>query len=356
MSFIPSSAACALLLLPTFLMAADKPTNALDALQPRIASGELPGVHSVIVRQGEQNLVEWYFAGHDQTIGKDLGQIDFSSTTLHDVRSVTKSVVSLLVGIALNDGLITSLDAPVVSYFPEYKDLPAVTTEDVTLRHVLSMTSGWNWDEFTHPYTDPRNSEIAMELAEDPIRHVLTQPRVSKPGERFHYSGGDVALIGAVLARITGKPLDQYAVEKLFAPLGIAQHEWSKRIDVPRAASGLRLASPDMMKIAAMVAAKGKNGGQQIVPAAWIETITSQHISIPDSRAPGSGYGYFWWLGQSDGVNWVGAIGNGGQRIWMVPSLKLLVVTTMGLYDSPEQARVPATIFEAAIKAALDSM
>ncbi len=341
-----------LLLAAGLLMAADKPANALEALQPRIVSGELPGVHSVIVRHGEKNLVEWYFSGYDQTILKDLGHVDFTSTTLHDVRSVTKSVVSLLFGIAMHDGLITSLDTPVVSWFPEYTDLPAATTRDVTLRHVLSMTSGWNWDEFTYPYTDPRNSEIAMELAEDPIRHVLTQPRVSQPGEQFHYSGGDVALIGAILARVSGKPLDQYATEKLFAPLGIAQHGWSKRVDVPRAASGLRLAAPDMMKIAELVMAKGRHHEQQIVPAAWIQSMTSQQIAIPDTRAPGNGYGYFWWLGQTEGVDWIGAIGNGGQRIWIVPSLNLRVVTTMGLYDSPEQGRVPATILAAAIQTA----
>ena len=179
---------------------------------------------------------------------------------------------------------------------------------------------------------------------------MLTQNRVSKPGEQFHYSGGDVALIGAVLARVTHKPLDQYAVEKLFEPLGIEHHGWSKRIDVPRAASGLRLTAPDMMKIAELVANQGQTRGRQIVPAEWIETITREHIGIPDVRAPGHGYGYFWWLGRSDGVNWIGALGNGGQRIWIIPSLKLLVVTTMGLYDSPEQGRVPATILEAAIK------
>ncbi len=344
--------ACVLILSTGLLMAADKPTSALDTLRPQIVSGRLPGVHAVLVQHNGLMLADWYFPGNDQTIGKDLGAVNFSSTTLHDVRSVTKSVVSLLVGIAMQDGLITSLDTPVVSYFPEYTDLPAATTHDVTLRHVLSMTSGWFWDEFTYPYTDPRNSEIAMELADDPTRHVLTQTRVSKPGEQFHYSGGDVALIGAVLARVARKPLDQYAVDKLFRPLGIEAHGWSKRIDVPRAASGLRLAAPDMMKIAELVADHGQYRGRQIVSAAWIDTITAEHIGLPDPRAPGSGYGYFWWLGRTEGVNWIGALGNGGQRIWIVPSFNLLVVTTMGLYDSPEQGRVPVTILEAAIRTA----
>ena len=330
-----------------------QPPLPLSALHTSLVSGELPGAHAVIIRQHQRTLVEWYFKGPDQTIGQDLGEVTFSGEVLHDIRSVSKSVVALLFGIALEDGLIKSLDVPVVSFFGDYDNLPVTTTQDVTLRHVLSMTSGWSWDEFTYPYTDPRNSEIAMELAEDPIRHVLTQSRVSEPGTEFHYSGGDVALIGAILSKVSGKPLDEYAREKLFEPLGIKRYGWSKRLDVPRAASGLRLTAPDMMKIAVLVADHGRYNGQQIVAADWIATITSRQIVIPDPRAPGDGYGYFWWLGQTGDVRWIGALGNGGQRIWIVPSLDLQVVTTMGRYDHPEQGDVPARILRSAIAAAL---
>lgn len=145
------SIVCVLVFFSGVLMATDKPANALETLRPLIASGELPGVHAVIIQHNGLPLANGYFSGNDQTIGKDLGIIDFLPTTLHDLRSVTKTVVSLLVGIAMQDGLITSLDTPVISYFPEYTDLPATTTQDVTLRQVLSMTSGWHWDEFTYP-------------------------------------------------------------------------------------------------------------------------------------------------------------------------------------------------------------
>lgn len=326
-------------------------SDLLQPLRDEIERGVLPGVHTVIVEQDGERLAEWYFKGHDQTIGQDLGEVAFDANTLHDVRSITKSVVSLLFGIAHHDGLIPDLDRTAASFFPEYTDLPAATTQDVTLRHVLSMTSGWNWDEFTYPYTDRRNSEIAMEFSDDPLRHVLTQPRVASPGERFIYSGGDVALIGAIISRAARMPLDRYAEQKLFGPLGITRYAWSKRIDVPRAASGLRLTPSDMAKIGRLVHNKGMHDGRAIVPAAWIEAATSRQIPILSDLAPGNAYGRFWWLGDIEGESWIGAIGNGGQRIWIVPGRKLLLVTTMGLYDSPEQGRVPLAILSAVLQA-----
>jgi len=330
-------------------MASDDKAGPLDAVKAAIETGSLPGVHGVIVQHRGKRLAEWYFPGHDYTIPTDLGHVDFKPDMLHDVRSVTKSVVSLLFGIALEDGIVKHTEAAVTRFFPEYTDLPAATTRDVKLRHVLSMTSGWNWDEFTWPYSDPRNSEIAMELSQDPIRHVLTQPRVAAPGERFIYSGGDVALIGAIIAKAAGMPLDRYAEERLFKPLGIAAHGWSKREEVPRAASGLRLTPRDMLKIGELVLGQGAIDGRPIVPAAWIDLSTTQKISIPGGRGPADAYGYFWWLGETSSERWIGALGNGGQRIWILPSLDLVVVTAMGLYDSPEQGRVPLAILEAAI-------
>ncbi len=325
--------------------------DSLATLKAEIEHQKLPGVHAVIIEHDGVRLAEWYFKGHDQTIGQDLSAISFNADTPHDVRLVTKSVVSMLFGIAHHDGLIPDLEQPIVSFFPEFTDLPSAYTADVKLRHVLSMTSGWNWDEFTYPYTDPRNSEIAMEFSDDPLKFVLTQPRVAEPGTHFTYSGGDVALVGAVIARAAKMPLDRYAEEKLFGPLGITTTEWSKRLDVPRAASGLRLTPNAMAKIGQLILHKGIHNARQLVPASWIQASTTQQIDIPSKLAPGSAYRRFWWLGEFEGQRWIGAFGNGGQRIWIVPERKLLVVTTMGLYDSPDQGRVPQTILATAIKA-----
>ena len=155
---------------------ADAP--ALSQLKARIESGEIPGIHSVLVIADGKTIAEWYFDGVDETVGPtgpmQLGRVAFTPETLHDVRSVTKSVVSILFGIAYSDGAIKSLDTPVLDYFPEFADLHTPERMKVRIRDVLTMTSGLHWDERTYPYSDVRNSEIAMDIADDPYRYVLS--------------------------------------------------------------------------------------------------------------------------------------------------------------------------------------
>ncbi len=158
--------------------AAEVDQAALTKLEQRIRSGEIPGVHGVVVVHHGKTVAEWYVAGKDETLGDPLGMVQFGPDTLHDIRSVTKSVVSMLFGIALTDGAIKSLDTPVLDYFPEYKDLHTPERMKIRLSDVLSMTSGLHWDERTYPYTDPRNSEIAMDLAPRSIPlHIVAGDR-----------------------------------------------------------------------------------------------------------------------------------------------------------------------------------
>ena len=246
---------------------------ALSKLEQRIRSGELPGVHGVVVVQHGKTLAEWYFDGEDQTIGQPpLGIVKFGPETLHDIRSVTKSVVSMLFGIAFSEGAIKDLDTPVLDYFPEYADLHTPDRMKITLKDVLSMTSGLHWDEMTYPYTDPRNSEIAMATAEDRYRYALSQPIDAPPGQRWAYSGGDVELIGAVIARATKTPLETYAQQKIFGPMAM-NHAWFKYKDIPAAASGLRLTPRDMAKLGVMMLNKGRWQDRQIVPERWVDAV-----------------------------------------------------------------------------------
>jgi len=320
--------------------AVDRP--ALAALEQRIRSGEIQGVHSVIAMRGRDTVAEWYFEGADEVRGRQLGVVKFGPETLHDVRSVTKSVVALLVGIAVEEGAIKSLDAPALDFFPEYADLQTPERRRITLRHLLTMGSGLHWDEDTYPYTDPRNSEIAMDLAPDPYRYVLSQPIEAAAGARFKYSGGDVAVMAAILARATKTPLDAYAEAKLFRPLGIAKVEWQRDAKgVPYAASGLRMMPRDMAKIGRMMLQDGRWDGRQVVPAAWVKTSIQPHARVEPDPKCGTRYGYFWWLYAGCEVTppqpWAAANGNGGQRIVLVPERDLVVVMTAGLYNKPGQ-------------------
>ena len=325
---------------PAAAQAVDRP--ALTALEQKIRSGEIAGVHSVIAMRGRETVAEWYFEGADERRGFQLGVVKFGPETLHDVRSVTKSVVALLVGIAVKEGAIKSLDTPALDFFPEYADLQTPERRRITLRHLLTMGSGLHWDEETYPYTDRRNSEIAMDLAPDPYRYVLSQPVEAAPGARFKYSGGDVAVMAAVLARATKTPLDAYAEAKLFRPLGIAKVEWlrdSKR--VPYAASGLRMTPRDMAKIGRMMLQDGRWEGRRVVPAAWVKAATQPHARVEPDPKCGTRYGYFWWLYAGCELTppqpWAAANGNGGQRIVLVPERDLVIVMTAGLYNRPGQ-------------------
>jgi CubicO group peptidase (beta-lactamase class C family) len=332
------------------LQAADAPS--LLQLKARIDSAELPGIHSVLVIVGGKTVAEWYFDGADETIGPmgavPLGRVAFAPETLHDIRSVTKSIVSILFGIAYSSGVVESLDAPVLDYFPEYADLHTPERMKVRVRDVLTMTSGLHWDERTYPYSDARNSEIAMDIADDPYRYVLAGSIDAPPGARFNYSGGDAAIAAAIVTRATKIPIETYARQKLFTPLGIARFEWSKNNGIPRAASGLRLTTIDMAKIGTLMLNGGRWEGRQVVPESWVKAATSPHIDVEPDPKCGLKYGYLWWIGAGCAVTppvpWFAAFGNGGQRIWVVPSRKLVIASTGGLYNDPNQAAADVAV------------
>ena len=308
-------------------------------LEQEIRTGKIGNVHGVMALHHGQTVAEWYFTGQDERRGEPLGSVAFGPDQPHDVRSVTKSVVGILFGIAVRDGAIGALDAPVLDYFPEHADLRTPERLKIRLRDILSMSSGLAWDERTYPYTDPRNSEIAMDLAPDRYRYILSRPLSAAPGTHFTYSGGDVALAAAVITRATHKPLEVYAEEKLFAPLGI-HAEWLKdSAGIPYAASGLRMRPRDMGALGQLVLQNGQWRGRTIVPEGWVGTMTEQHAEAHPGQPCGTQYGYLWWLGKicapDGGRPFFLAVGNGGQTIWIVPSLDLVIVTTLGLYNEP---------------------
>lgn len=309
----------------------------LERLRRRIVSGDLPNVHSLLVQQDGRPVVAWYFKGRDERGGLLLGEVAFNAETLHDARSMTKSVISILLGIAVAEGAVKSLDEPVLDYFPEYADLRTPERMKIRLRDLIVMGSGIDWDEDSYPYTDPRNSETAMGRAPDGLRYVLSRKIVAEPGTRFQYSGGDAALVGAVVAQGTRTPLDVYAAKKLFHPLGIDRYEWLKDSSGVPIASGLRLRPRDMLKIGQMMLDGGRIGGRQVAPAGWIAAAGSKEVAVNSDPRCGMGYGYFWWVSQGcitePRTPWIAAIGNGGQRLWVVPSRRLVVVVTQGLYN-----------------------
>lgn len=243
------------LLFPSIAMAADLDLE--TKLDAAFEAGELDGLHSVLVMHRGDILAERYYPGQDETIGQDLGIVEHGALGLHDLRSVTKSITSLLYGIALSEGKVPGLDESLVAQFPEYPDLVSdPDRQKIKVRHALTMTTGLEWNE-NLPYNDPRNSEIAMEMAKDRYRFVLDRKIVEEPGNSWNYNGGATAIIARLIYLGTGKTLDEYASERLFAPLGITEFTWMKGRDgEPMAASGLRLTLPDLGKIGTLVLQK----------------------------------------------------------------------------------------------------
>ena len=299
-------------------------------------------VHSVVIVRHGKLVFEQYYPGYDEPWGQAGAPHEFDATTKHDLRSASKSVVSLLVGIAIDRKLIASADEPVVKFYPEYADVKSPGWDQITLRHLLTMSSGMQWDE-NRGWDDPKNDEPHLGVEADPIRYVLSKPVARPPDALWTYSGGSPDLLGNILERASGKPLEAFAHEVLFRPLGISDVEWmnyppNKKIS---AASGLRARPRDAAKIGQLMLDHGAWNGKQIVSADWIEQSIKPRFQAIGYFSGLFFYGQQWWLGRSivDGseVKWIAAMGSGGQRIFIVPDRDLVVMTTSGLYFRPHQ-------------------
>ncbi len=289
----------------------------------------------VVVRHGAL-VYEHYFAD-GTTYGPD---------TLHGVKSVTKSVVGLLVGIAVDRGWLKSIDDRLSSYVPDDADLQTQGKDTITLRDLLTMTSGLNWPEVAIPYRDPSNIETRKNMALNPYRFILAQPLAETPGTMWNYNSGGVELLGDVLMKVSHESLDKFAQQVLFDPLGITHQAWlSSPGGKLMASGGLWLRPRDMAKIGQLVLNHGNWNGQQIVSAQWISDMVAPHVPLPSeyrSGGPypgytGSAYGYLWWLGRlktpDRSIDWIAGVGWGGQRLYVVPSLDLVIAVTASKYN-----------------------
>jgi CubicO group peptidase (beta-lactamase class C family) len=175
----------------------------LEALLDKaITEQRVWNLHGVVVVRKGRSVYARYFEGGDNARGRPLGKVALTADTLHDLRSVSKSIVGLLYGIALGDGKVPPPDAPLFASFPEYADLAADPARNRwTIHHVLTMTLGTDWDELSVPYSDPTNSAIAMDIAPDRYRFVLGGPVVMVPGERWSYNGGATSLLARIIAK-----------------------------------------------------------------------------------------------------------------------------------------------------------
>jgi CubicO group peptidase (beta-lactamase class C family) len=321
--------------------------DAAARLDAAVAAGELPGLHAVVVARHGRLGLERYYSGQDWSWARNLGVVQFGPETLHDLRSVSKSIVGLLYGIALAAGKVPPPETKLLDVF-DYPDLAAEPARRaLTIGHALTMTLGLEWNESV-PYTDPTNAEIAMERSADRFRFVLGQAIEVPPGTRWTYCGGATALLGDIVSRGTGQDLLDYARTALLAPLGIDAAEWLRGSNgQPAAASGLRLRPRDLARIGQAAL----DGGAGVIPADWLAASFTPRARI-DAEVD---YGYQWYRynGSAGGARWIGGIGNGGQRLILVPERGLVVAILCGNYDRPEQRTVPLRVLLGFVYAAL---
>ncbi len=324
-------------------------------IEHAIASGRLDGLHGLVLRLRGQTIAEFYRRGQDNTWGLDLGMVEHGIDTLHDLRSITKSIVGLLYGIALDQGLVPPPEAAIFDVLPGYANLADHAHRQITIAHALTMSIGTLWDE-TVPYTSDANSEIAMERAPDRLRYILSRPIIEQPGRTWNYNGGAAALIGAIISVGGGQPIEEFAKEVLFDPLGIERFEWVHSWDgIAASASGLRLTARDLAKLGDLLLAGGVWDGLQIVPAEWVTASTTDYFSV----TPDNGYGYFWWTGRamlspaSSQLPWYAGFGNGGQRLFVLPAAGVVLAAFFGNYNQSGSALPPTYLWSDIVLSAL---
>jgi len=309
-------------------------SSIVNKIDTAITNGTYPNIHSLLIVRNNKLVYEHYWPGIDQSWGEDLGIRMQGKDSLHDIRSISKSIVSACVGITIQQGKIKSIDQKVFDFFPEYKKLDTGLISSLTIEHLLTMSSGLKWNEEV-PYDNPENSEIRMIRSSNQVEYVLSQPMEFPPGQVWKYNGGTTQLLAAIIEKTTGKKVEQFAKEYLFQPLGITRFEWIKYdgTDLAAAASGLRLRSHDLLKFGSLYYNDGRYNDTQVVSKKWVEESFQSHVQRPG----GGWYGYQFWLWQdtikNKPLSMVACIGNGDQRILFDKANDLLIVATAGNYN-----------------------
>jgi CubicO group peptidase (beta-lactamase class C family) len=237
-------------------------------------------VESLIVYSQDEIKFEKYYNG-------------FKKDSLHHTQSQTKSIVSLLMGIAIDKGYIKSENDPVSVYFPQYFRKEDNLKLSVTIKDLLTMSAGFEWEEML-PMNDPKNDNMNMFTSYKWLNYALTRPMAKKPFTEFKYNSGNPMIVAGIIEKATKMKLDVFATKYLFEPLQIKKFRWQKdSTDFCHAGGGLLLKPIDMMKIGIMVINNGKWENQQIVSEDWIRKSTSSYLPTSFDI---STYGYFWWI------------------------------------------------------------
>jgi CubicO group peptidase (beta-lactamase class C family) len=262
----------------------------------------------------------------------------YNKDSLHQIQSQTKSIISLLLGIAIDKGFIENENELVSDYFPEYFRKDDSVKLTITIRDLLTMSSGVEWEEMI-PLDDPRNDNINMFNSGNYLHYSLSKPMETEPFREFKYNSGSPVIVGAIIEKASNMALDKFAEKYLFDPLTINDYYWIKdSTGFCHCGGGLFLKPIDMVKIGAMVLSVGNWNNKQIVSDSWIKKAIQPYFTTSFNNAD---YGYFWWVRQmmtTKGISTevISAEGAGGQHLYIFPKYKLLVAFTERNYITPQ--------------------
>jgi CubicO group peptidase (beta-lactamase class C family) len=283
--------------------------------------------HSILIVRNGYLLMEAYFSPYR----KDLKHIIFSST---------KSISSLLIGLAIKDGYIKNVNQPVLDFFPEYRGKikhPDERKKSLNLFHLLTMTDGVKWTDW--PYRVGKEGDFLKLLsAADGVKYFLDKPMREAPGQTHNYNSGSSYLLAAIIQKVTGKSALDYAREKLFKPIGIKESSWGLfQKGINNGASELFLKPRDMARLGFLVLNKGYWEGKQILPAQWIEDSSKAYVKMDFIEYQ---YGYMWYIDRSLRFFNISAQGLGGQNIYIMPDQDMVVVFTGGLVVNRDEEEI----------------
>ncbi|MBG0860249.1 MAG: serine hydrolase [Bacteroidales bacterium] len=336
----------------------------LSKLMDRLYATPEHNIHSILLIKKSKLVFEEYFSGEKFKLGKYTGESGFTRDDLHTLCSATKSFTSALLGIAIDKGLIKSVDEKVFNFFPENSDLIATTPGkgNLTIRHLLTMTSGLQWDDESTSYYDPANDMYKLFTSSDPMRFILSKQLINTPGTVFRYANCNTNLIGEIVHRATNRRLDIFCDSVLFSRLGISSYEWQKiKPEIIFTSGDLMLRPRDMAKFGQLFLNKGAWYGEQLISEAWCTESTSMHIDPNDFSTVyrwSDGYGFQWW--QRDytsgrkSYNSYFASGWGGQLIIVIPELETVIVFTGGNYYTGEKISCYTVVEDYIIPASTD--
>jgi CubicO group peptidase (beta-lactamase class C family) len=313
----------------------------LIALSKMIEAGDYGDIQSLLIVRDGYIAVENYYQGYNRHL-------------LHFTASVTKSITSLLMGIAIGQGYLDGidqgvLDKTILELFPEYQTIidEDPLKQNLLFRHLLTMSSGLEWDESTYSFTDPGNDYYQAYHSADSINYVLQKPVMDDPGTVFHYNGGLSLMLSHIIYKNTGMHVDEFADVYLFNPLGIYNYHWDQISDgLTDTSGGLEISAYDLAKIGYLYVNDGIWKNQQIVSQSWINESTkpwfeAQTIDDFDITAH---YGFQWWLLPLEGLSGVMpqendiymAWGKYGQFVFAIPSLDMVVVISSDNEETDE--------------------